>query len=187
MSGGKDDMPFTFNTLEIPDVILIEPKSYPDDRGYFFESFKASDFKKANLPTHFVQDNFSFSKKGVIRGLHYQKAPKAQGKLIIVLKGSVWDVAVDIRKYSPTYLKWTSIELNDKNHAMLYIPPGFAHGFMALSEDVHLHYKCTNEFDPISDTGIRWDDPDIGVRWPVENPIVSQKDRNLPAYASSLD
>jgi len=178
-------MPFTFTPLSFPDVILIAPKVFPDDRGNFFESFKASDFEKANLPTHFVQDNFSFSKKDVIRGLHYQKEPKAQGKLISVLKGGVWDVAVDIRKESPTFLKWVAADLNDQNHAMLYIPPGFAHGFVALTEAVHLLYKCTNEYDTQADRGIRWNDPDISITWPVDNPIVSDKDRNLPIALSA--
>jgi dTDP-4-dehydrorhamnose 3,5-epimerase len=173
-------MPFTFTSLTIPDIVLVEPKDFPDERGYFMESFKASDFKKANLPTHFVQDNFSFSKKGVIRGLHYQKNPKAQGKLVSVLKGGVWDVAVDIRRKSPTFLKWVTADLNDSNHAMLYIPPGFAHGFISLTEDVHLLYKCTNEYDLQADAGIRWNDPDIAISWPVSNPIVSKKDQDLP-------
>lgn len=173
-------MPFSFTPLDIPDVILVEPKIFPDDRGFFFESFKTSDFEKANLPTHFVQDNFSFSKKDVIRGLHYQKDPKAQGKLVSVLKGGVWDVAVDIRKESPTFLKWVAVELNDENHVMLYIPPGFAHGFISLTENVHLLYKCTNEYDPQADAGIHWNDPDIAVPWPVGNPIVSAKDAALP-------
>lgn len=173
-------MPFTFKSLKIADVILVEPKVFPDDRGYFMETFKASDFKKANLPTHFVQDNFSFSKKDVIRGLHYQKEPKAQGKLVTVFKGAVWDVAVDIRRQSPTFLQWVAAELNDKNHAMLYIPPGFAHGFVSLTEDVLLLYKCTNEYDPQSDAGIRWNDPDIAIPWPVQKPILSEKDCLLP-------
>ena len=172
-------MPFTFTPLDIPDVILIEPRVFPDDRGFFFESFKASDFEKANLPTQFVQDNFSFSKKDVIRGLHYQKNPKAQGKLVSVLKGGIWDVAIDIRRESPTFLKWLSVELNDQNHAMLYIPPGFAHGFLALTEDVHLLYKCTNEYDQQAETGIRWNDPEIAIPWPISNPIVSAKDADL--------
>ncbi len=173
-------MPFSFAPLDIPDVILVEPKVFPDNRGFFFESFKASDFEKAGLPTQFVQDNFSFSKKDVIRGLHYQKNPKAQGKLVSVLKGSVWDVAVDIRRKSPTFLKWVAVELNDQNHAMLYIPPGFAHGFISLTEDVHLLYKCTNEYDPQADAGVRWNDPDIAIPWPAANPIVSTKDAVLP-------
>lgn len=173
-------MPFKFTNLTIPDIVLVEPKVFPDERGYFMESFKASDFKKASVPTHFIQDNFSFSKKDVIRGMHYQKNPKAQGKLVSVLKGGVWDVAVDIRRESQTFLKWVATELNDQNHAMLYIPPGFAHGFLSLTEDVLLLYKCTNEYDPQSDAGIRWNDPDIAISWPIDNPIVSEKDALLP-------
>lgn len=173
-------MPFTFKPLEIPDVILIEPKSFPDDRGYFLESFKASEFAQGNLPTHFVQDNFSYSHKHVIRGLHYQKEPHAQGKLIMVLKGSVLDVAVDIRKKSPTFLKWVAQELSDQNRMMSYIPLGFAHGFISLTDDVHLLYKCTREYHPQSDAGIRWDDPAIAIPWPVRNPIISRKDQMLP-------
>jgi len=173
-------MPFSFKPLAIPDVILIESKIFPDDRGFFLESFKASDFEKAGLPTCFVQDNFSFSRKDVIRGLHYQKHPNAQGKLVSVLRGGVWDIAVDIRRASATFLQWVAAELNDRNHAMLYIPPGFAHGFAALTEDVHLLYKCTHEYDPQADTGIRWNDPDIAIPGPVDCPVLSDKDRRLP-------
>jgi len=173
-------MPFSFQPLSIPDVILVNPTVFPDDRGFFMETFKASDFDKAGLPTRYVQDNFSLSKKDVIRGLHYQKHPKAQGKLVSVLRGSVWDVAVDIRRQSSTFLKWVAAELNDQNHAMLYIPPGFAHGFAALTDEVHLLYKCTNEYDSQADAGIRWDDPAVAVAWPVDRPILSEKDRRLP-------
>jgi len=173
-------MPFSFQPLSIPDVILVNPTVFPDDRGFFMETFKASDFDKAGLPTRYVQDNFSLSKKDVIRGLHYQKHPKAQGKLVSVLRGSVWDVAVDIRRQSSTFLKWVAAELNDQNHAMLYIPPGFAHGFAALTDEVHLLYKCTNEYDSQADARIRWDDPAVAVAWPVDRPILSEKDRRLP-------
>jgi len=173
-------MPFIVKPLAISDVILIESKVFPDNRGCFFELFRESEFSIANIPAHFSQDNFSISKKGVIRGLHYQKEPKSQGKLVSVLKGRIFDVAVDIRKNSATYLKWISADLNDENRFMLYIPPGFAHGFLALSEDVHLLYKCTNEYDPKLDAGIRWDDPDIGIAWPVKHPILSGKDSKLP-------
>jgi dTDP-4-dehydrorhamnose 3,5-epimerase len=173
-------MPFSFKPMAIAEVVLVEPKVFPDERGFFFETFKTSEFEQAGLPSRFVQDNFSFSKKNVIRGLHHQKQPKAQGKLIAVLKGSIWDIAVDIRRNSATYLKWVAVELNDKNHAMLFIPPGFAHGFAALSKDVHLLYKCTNEYDPQTDAGIRWNDPDLAIDWPVESPIISEKDSHLP-------
>lgn len=164
----------------LPEVLHITPQVFPDERGFFFESFKMSDFEKSGLPIRFVQDNFSFSRKNVLRGLHYQKNPNAQGKLVSVFKGGIWDVAVDIRRNSPTFLKWIWAELNDQNHAMLYIPPGFAHGFVALTEDVHLLYKCTNEYNQKADAGIRWDDPDIAIPWPVQNPILSNKDRDLP-------
>ncbi len=159
---------------------------FSDNRGCFYEIFRESDFHIANLPVHLPQDNFSFSKKNVIRGLHYQRYPKTQGKIVTVLKGRIFDVAVDIRRNSPTYLKWISVELDDENRFMLYIPPGFAHGFLALSEYVHLMYKCTNEYDPKLDAGIRWDDPDIGIRWPLKNPVLSAKDENLP-YARDAE
>lgn len=175
-------MPFSFKSLSIPEVILVEPSAFTDDRGYFLESFKASDFLLNNIPNNFVQDNLSFSKQNVIRGMHFQKKPKEQGKLVSVIKGCVLDVAVDLRKESPTFLKWIAVELNDKQHAMLYIPEGFAHGFLTLTEEVYLLYKCTKEYDPKSDSGIRWDDPDIGIDWPVKNPVVSEKDQHLPDF-----
>jgi dTDP-4-dehydrorhamnose 3,5-epimerase len=178
-------MPFSFKHLSLSEVILVEPGVFPDGRGLFFELFKASEFTKAGLATHFPQDNFSFSKKDVLRGLHYQKNPKAQGKLVSVLKGSIWDVAVDLRRQSPTFLKWVSAELNDRNRAMLYIPPGFAHGFLALTDDVHLLYKCTHEYDPQADAGVRWDDPEIGISWPIKHPILSEKDRVLPSVSQA--
>ncbi len=179
-------MPFLFKSLAIPGVILIEPKVFPDERGYFLETFKSSDFLSNDLPNNFVQDNLSFSRKNVIRGMHFQKKPKEQGKLVSVIKGRVLDVAVDFRKESPTFLKWIAVELNDRQNNMLYIPEGFAHGFLALSEEVYLLYKCTNEYDLKADAGFRWDDPDIGIAWPINNPVVSEKDQRLP-YLKQLD
>lgn len=173
-------MPFTFKSLAVPDVILVEPMAFSDLRGRFLEAFKSSEFKKAGLPDQFLQDNLSWSKKGVLRGLHYQKAPKAQGKLVSVLKGHAWDVAVDIRPDSATYLKWIGIELDDAKHAMLYIPPGFAHGFLALTDEVCFFYKCTAEYDQASEAGIRWNDPVIAIDWPITSPILSEKDSLLP-------
>ncbi len=173
-------MPFNFSKMEIDGLVLVEPRVFKDERGFFMESYKKSEFLSNGINSNFLQDNHSLSKKNVIRGLHYQTNPKAQGKLVRVIKGSVWDVAVDIRKSSPTFLKWIGIELSEENNKMLYIPPGFAHGFIALTDDVHLAYKCTEEFAPDYDTGIRWDDPDIGVNWPVKDVIVSEKDRELP-------
>ncbi len=173
-------MPSTFKRLEIDGLILVEPRSFHDERGFFLESFKESEFAAAGITERFVQDNHSLSVKNVIRGLHYQKEPRAQGKLVRVIKGRVWDVAVDIRPGSASYGKWLGVELSEENHLMLYIPPGFAHGFASLSNEVHLLYKCTREYDPALDAGIRWDDPDLAIQWPVGNPLLSPKDRILP-------
>jgi dTDP-4-dehydrorhamnose 3,5-epimerase len=173
-------MPFQFTRLEIDDVIMIQPRVFPDDRGFFLELYKSSDFRNSGIGTAFLQDNYSLSRKGVIRGLHYQLPPKSQGKLVSVIRGAVWDVAVDIRRSSGTFTKWVACELSGSNHTMLYIPPGFAHGFIALTDDVHLLYKCTEEYAPEVDSGIRWDDPELDVRWPLKNPMVSTKDAELP-------
>ena len=143
-------------------------------------AYKKSEFHANGIPEEFVQDNHSLSKKNVIRGLHYQQMPKAQGKLVQVIHGAVWDVAVDIRKDSESFAKWISVELSEENNRMLYIPPGFAHGFAALTDNVHLVYKCTAEYDPALDTGIKWNDPDINITWPVKDPLVSEKDAGLP-------
>jgi len=172
-------MPFIFKKLEIPDVILIEPRVFNDERGFFLESYKKSDFTDNGIDMDFVQDNHSLSGRDVIRGLHYQIDPKAQGKLVRVVRGAVCDVAVDLRKDSPHFLKWIAFELSEENNNMLFIPPGFAHGFASLTDNVHLLYKCTEEYDPDCDSGIRWDDPDIDVKWPIENPVISEKDENL--------
>ena len=173
-------MPFTFKKLKLPEIILVEPKVFHDDRGFFLESYKESDFKNNGINETFLQDNHSLSKKGVLRGLHYQHNPKSQGKLVRVLKGKVWDIAVDIRKESPTFKKYVFDELSEENNKMLYIPVGFAHGFVALTDNVHLVYKCTSEYSHEHDAGIRWDDPDLGIDWPVDNPLVSEKDEQLP-------
>lgn len=173
-------MPSVFTRLEIKDVILVEPKAFFDERGFFVESYKESEFINNGIVERFCQDNHSLSKKGVIRALHYQLDPKAQGKLVRVVTGEVLDVAVDIRRSSPTFLKWVSVKLSESNKAMLYIPPGFAHGFVALTDNVNLLYKCTNEYDKASERGIRYDDPQINVNWGVSTPIVSDKDMVLP-------
>jgi len=172
-------MPFKFKKLEIPDVILIEPVVFTDERGFFIETFKASDFKANNISYEFVQDNHSKSRKGVLRGLHYQLKPMEQGKLVRCIKGKIWDVAVDIRKGSPWYRKWVGVELSEENKLMLWIPPGFAHGFVAL-EDAEVIYKCTKEYAPQYDRGIIWNDPELAIHWPIKNPILSLKDANLP-------
>lgn len=170
-------MSFSFKKLAIPEVILIEPKVYADARGFFVETYKHSEFAAAGITEQFVQDNHSYSVKNVLRGLHYQKSPKAQGKLVRCVKGVIWDVAVDIRKGSKTYGKWVSAELSEKNNLMLYLPVGFAHGFVVMSETADVAYKCTEEYSPENDRGIIWNDPDIAIAWPVNNPIISDKDK----------
>ena len=173
-------MPCTFKKLDIDGLVLVESVAFSDERGFFLESYKESEFAKAGITERFIQDNHSMSFKNIVRGLHYQKDPEAQGKLVRVIKGIAWDVAVDIRPSSPTYKRWLAMELSEANRYMLYIPPGFAHGFASLSNEVHLLYKCTREYDPALDAGIRWDDPDLAIQWPVGNPLLSPKDRILP-------
>ena len=173
-------MSFTFTKLILNDIILIEPKVFRDDRGWFLETYKKSEFNANGIDIEFMQDNHSMSTYGVVRGLHYQLDPKPQGKLIKVIKGVVLDVAVDIRKSSKTYLEWVAVELSEANKKMLYIPPGFAHGFITLCASVDLVYKCTNEYDATLDAGIRWDDPDINIRWPDISITLSEKDKKLP-------
>ena len=173
-------MPFTFKRLAIPEVILIEPGVFRDGRGFFLETYKYSDFVRIEIREHFVQDNYSRSSMGVLRGLHYQKDPHAQGKLVQCIKGNIFDVAVDIRKGSPTFRHWVGIELSEENNCMLYVPPSFAHGFLALSESADVLYKCTREYAPEADKGIIWNDPDINIQWPIRDPVLSDKDRKHP-------
>ncbi|PKL39668.1 MAG: dTDP-4-dehydrorhamnose 3,5-epimerase [Spirochaetae bacterium HGW-Spirochaetae-1] len=174
-------MPFSFKELSIPGVCLIEPRIFPDDRGFFFETFKASDFIKNNIDGLPVQINHSRSSKNVLRGLHYQLSPMAQAKLVRVLSGEIFDVAVDIRKDSPSYGKWAGELINSDIKNMLYIPAGFAHGFCVISETAEIEYLVFGgEYSPQHDRGILWNDPAIGIQWPVENPILSAKDASLP-------
>jgi dTDP-4-dehydrorhamnose 3,5-epimerase len=173
-------MPFRFDRLEIPEIVLIEARRFGDDRGFFLETFKASEFGAYGIPATFVQDNLSHSVRGVLRGLHYQKPPKAQGKLVMVLQGRIFDVAVDIRHGSPTYGRWIGLELAADDCRMVYVPAGFAHGFCVLSGEADVLYKVTEEYAPDLDRGILWNDPDIGIRWPIAEPILSPKDTQLP-------
>jgi len=173
-------MSFNFKRLLLSEIILITPRIFGDERGFFMEAYKHSDFSKAGIPEYFVQDNQSKSEKYVLRGLHYQKDPAAQGKLIRCLRGKIFDVAVDIRQGSPTYAQWVGVELSEENNHMLYIPPGFAHGFVALSDIVEIIYKCTAEYSPENERGIIWNDPDINIDWPVKNPILSERDKGYP-------
>jgi dTDP-4-dehydrorhamnose 3,5-epimerase len=167
---------------ELSGLLVIDPKVFGDDRGYFFESYNAEIFKAAGLEIDFMQDNESRSGKGVLRGLHFQEPPFEQGKLVRVARGAVMDVSVDIRKDSPTYGKWAAFELSEQNKRMLWIPPGFAHGFVTLEDDTIFIYKCTKVYNKESENSIRWDDPDLGIDWAVENPIISDKDKVAPLF-----
>lgn len=178
-------MPFSFISLEIPGLILVEPKVFADDRGFFTETYKASDFAAHGIPGPFVQENYSHSVQGVLRGLHFQKAPAAQGKLVSVICGEIFDVAVDIRQGSPTYGRWAGVTLSAANHRLLYIPAGFAHGFCVLSAEADVVYRVTVEYAPQHDRGIRWDDPALGIAWPVNAPLLSLKDARLPLLAEA--
>lgn len=169
---------------EIDGVLILEPRIFGDARGYFFESFNAKEFaEKTGLEVNFVQDNESMSRYGVVRGLHFQKPPYTQSKLVRVVKGRVLDVAVDIRKGSPTYGKYVAVELSAENHRQLFISKGFAHGFSVLSEEVVFQYKCDAYYAPQSEGAIIWNDPSIGIDWKVSNEdvLLSDKDRNHPA------
>jgi dTDP-4-dehydrorhamnose 3,5-epimerase len=173
-------MAFTFTPLSIPDIILVEVRTFADSRGYNRELFKASEFEGSSLPRVFAQANYSHSVRGVLRGLHYQKHPRAQGKLVSVLHGEIFDVAVDIRTGSPSWGRWAGATLSAANGCMLYVPPGFAHGFCALSDEADVLYQVTAEWDAGLEAGIVWNDPDIGIRWPIAEPVLSPKDAKLP-------
>ena len=166
----------------IPDLLLIEPKIFPDQRGYFFESYNKAEFEKHNLYYDFVQDNESMSSYGVVRGLHYQLAPYSQAKLIRVIKGSILDVAVDLRKNSATFGKYLGFEISADNKRQLLIPRGFAHGFSVLSKEVLFLYKCDNPYHPEADRGINFNDPSLNINWGIsaEDAIISAKDKVLP-------
>lgn len=167
-----------FNTTKLNDLMVIQPTIFEDERGYFFESYNENQFNKAGIICHFIQDNQSKSQKGVLRGLHFQNPPYAQGKLVRVISGSVLDVAVDIRKKSPTYGQHFSIELTEQNKTMLWIPPGFAHGFATLENNTIFSYKCTNLYNKESEKCIFWNDQNLNIDWQLNSPILSKKDIN---------
>lgn len=171
----KNNMEITESYLK--GLFVIKPKVFEDARGYFFESYNNSVFEKAGLHLNFVQDNQSLSQKGVLRGLHFQNPPHAQGKLVRVIKGAVYDVAVDIRKNSPTYGKYFGLELTEQNKWMMYIPEGFAHGFLTLEDNTIFSYKCTNYYNKPSEGCLLWNDPAIGINWNVNEPLLSDKDK----------
>ena len=164
---------------ELEGVLVIAPNVFADERGFFMETWNACRYQSEGINAHFIQDNLSFSRKGVLRGLHFQN-PTPQGKLITVLAGGIFDVAVDLRAGSSTFGGWTSVVLTGENRWQFWVPEGFAHGFVVLSETALVNYKCTNLYDKVAEQCIRWDDPDIGIRWPCETPILSPKDAAAP-------
>jgi dTDP-4-dehydrorhamnose 3,5-epimerase len=173
-----------FTKTPIEGLLIVEPTVFKDDRGYFFESYNAEKFRANGISEEFLQDNQSFSKKNVIRGLHFQAPPFAQAKLVRVIKGAVLDVAVDIRKNSPTYGKHFSIELSEHNQLMFYLPVGFAHGFSVLEDNTIFSYKCSNLYDKPSEGGIVWNDETLDIDWGIAHPIISEKDKELPDFKS---
>ena len=168
----------------LPGVLVVEPRVFGDDRGFFLETFSTRSLRETGIPQSFVQDNHSRSSKGVLRGLHYQLADP-QGKLVHVARGRIFDVAVDIRVGSPTFGRWFGIELNDENLFSLWIPPGFAHGFCTVSDVADVIYKCTSLYDSSDDRGVAWNDPRIGIEWPVDEPVVSAKDAKHEGLSES--
>jgi len=180
-------MPFEFKRLEIPDVILIKPKVFEDERGFFMETYKKPDFEKAGIKGEFVQDNHSKSKYGVLRGLHFQKGPYAQTKIVRCIRGVIYDVAVDLRKNSPTFGEYVGVLLSEFNKYQLYIPKGFAHGFVVLSDVAEVVYKVDNVYAPDYEGGLIWNDPDVNIQWPIEDPIVSPKDQKWPTLRELIE
>lgn len=169
----------------LPGLVVVEPRVFRDDRGFFLEPYHAPRYKDGGITVDFVQDNHSFSTHGVLRGLHFQKSP-GQAKLIRCARGKIWDVAVDIREGSATFGKWWGMELDSETHRQLFIPAGFAHGFCVMSPEAEVMYKCSSVYDPVTEAGILWNDPAIAVEWPVANPVVSQRDIDAPTLAKYL-
>ena len=177
---------FKFTPTEIPEVVLVEPRVFQDARGFFLETWHAGKFADAGIDARFVQDNHSLSARGILRGLHAQ-VRRAQGKLLRVVEGEVFDVAVDVRRGSPTFARHVGARLSAENFRQLWIPPGFAHGFCVTSERVHVEYKCTGFYDRTDEVAIAWNDPAIGIEWPIANPTLSAKDSAAPRLAELLE
>lgn len=169
-------------SLTLPGLKYIYPKIFPDERGFFLESFHADRYAKEGVEGPFVQDNHSYSTRGCLRGMHFQSFP-GQGKLIRVGSGTIFDVAVDLRPQSPTFGRWEGVILDSQDHAQLWIPVGFAHGFCVLSQEAHVLYKVTSPYNPATEKGFRWDDPQIGIDWPISHPIVSERDQKAPLFS----
>jgi dTDP-4-dehydrorhamnose 3,5-epimerase len=171
---------------EIEDLVLVEPEVHGDERGFLVETFSAAGWREAGIGVEFVQDNHSRSGPSILRGLHFQTSP-GQAKLVRCLRGRIWDVAVDLRRDSPTYGRWEGHELDDERHRQLFVPVGFAHGFCVLSDGADVHYRLSSYYDPATEAGFAWDDPDVGVEWPLDDPQLSDRDRAAPRLAEIAD
>ena len=174
-----------FTHLELPGVVLVEPTLFPDERGFFLETFHERKYREGGIQASFVQDNQSRSVEGTLRGLHSQRQ-HPQGKLVRAIEGEIFDVAVDVRRGSPTFARWVGVRLSAENFHQLYVPPGFVHGFCVLSEFAQVEYKCTDFYAPNDEQSVIWNDPDIGIEWPVADPVISPKDRVAPRLAEIL-
>lgn len=179
-------MPVRRIDTEIPDLVLLEPTAHGDDRGFLLESFRDDAWREQGVEGPFVQENHSRSGGRILRGIHFQLRP-GQAKLVRCVRGAIWDVAVDLRRESPTYRRWEGYELSDQNHRQLFVPAGFGHGFCVFTEEADVAYKLTSYYDPETEAGIRWDDPDIGVAWPIQHPLLSDRDKLAPALAEIED
>jgi dTDP-4-dehydrorhamnose 3,5-epimerase len=171
-------------TDTLPEVLVIEPRVHHDPRGFFVESYHAPRYREAGIDVTFVQDNQSRSVKGTLRGLHWQVEPHAQAKLVRVVDGAILDVAVDVREDSPTFGRWAAVTLSSENFRQLFVPVGFAHGFLVLSERADIEYKCSDVYDPAAERGLMWNDPALGIAWPIDDPILSERDRTHPPLAA---
>jgi dTDP-4-dehydrorhamnose 3,5-epimerase len=176
-------VPFTFESTALPGVVIIEPKVFGDDRGFFMETYKKSDFAAAGMDLPFVQENQSRSVRGTLRGLHLQRAPRAQAKLVRALSGEIFDVAVDVQPDSPTFRRWVAVTLSGDNRRSVFIPPVYAHGFCVISAEAEVVYKTSDEYAPELEWGVRWDDPLLAIAWPIASPLLSERDTRWPPLA----
>ncbi len=180
-------MPFEFKRLEIPDALLIRPRVFEDERGFFMETYKKEDFEKAGIRGEFIQDNHSKSEYGVLRGLHFQREPYAQAKIVRCVRGAIFDVAIDLRKNLSTFGKYVGVNLSEENKYQFHIPRGCAHGFLVLSDVAEVIYKVDNVYAPNHESGLIWNDPDVNIPWPIDNPALSQKDQKLPMLRGVIE
>jgi dTDP-4-dehydrorhamnose 3,5-epimerase len=180
-------VPFEFKRLEIPDLVLVKPRVFVDDRGSFLETYKKDDFEAAGINGEFVQDNHSKSEYGVLRGLHFQREPRAQAKIVRCIRGVVYDVAVDLRRRSPTFGKYLGVILSEYNHHQLYVPKGYAHGFLTLSDAAEVIYKVDDIYSPECESGLIWNDPDVSISWPNDDPLLAPRDEEWPTLSHLIE